>query len=468
MSICFPFRWAIAALPFVLAGCIHTPVPPLPDTLPAAYSQAQPQTGEAPVDLHGWWRRFDDPMLERLVDAALAANPGIAAAQERLQAARLHSGTIDSRYKPRVDLVARGVEDVSTTDSFYQVRADLIWDLGLFGAHASARRQARGDVQQAEAEWQATRVAVVAETVRLYLDLRHAQRHAALLVERAGMDRRLIALADARSAAGSAPPDLHLNLQIQHAHTQAEQAEPAIAIARASHGLAALLNLPQTAPDWATPAAWPVLHMGTLAQVPSDLLRSRPDVRRAEALVQKAVAALGMARADLYPRIAIGTSWLYAYNVTRSRNASSSDIPILTPFVNLPIFDWGARRAAVAAQSHDVQAALATYREALLTGMTEVEVALAMVAHESLRVDALTLAQHAATQQTNRVRTRAHAGLASTWDSVMIRYEALSTERALATAQADQALAFATLYRALGGAPLPDQPPANIPPGDAP
>ena len=50
----------------------------------------------------------------------------------------------------------------------------------------------------------------------------------------------------------------------------------------------------------------------------------------------------------------------------------------------------------------------------------------------------------------------------------MVRYEALNTERALATAQADQALAFATLYRALGGAPLPDQPQANIPPGDAP
>ena len=71
-------------------------------------------------------------MLIRLVDAALASNPGIDAARQRLYAARVQAGTVDSRYKPQVNLVARGVEELSSTDSFYQVRANAIWDLGLF------------------------------------------------------------------------------------------------------------------------------------------------------------------------------------------------------------------------------------------------------------------------------------------------------------------------------------------------
>ncbi|MBJ7262569.1 MAG: TolC family protein [Burkholderiaceae bacterium] len=466
MPIFRPYYFAGAIVPVLLTGCLHTPVPPLPNALPDSFAQATRQIGQAPVDLHGWWRQFDDPMLIRLVDAALAANPGIDAARQRLYAARMQAGTVDSRYKPQVNLVARGVEELSTTDSFYQVRANGIWDLGLFGVRESAQRQAAGDVQYAEAEWQATRVAIVAETVRLYLDLRHAQRHAALLAEQAALDARLLALTHARHAAMPDTPDPYLSIQVQQAHTRAEQTEPTMAVARAAHGLAALLNLTELAPDVTAAAAWPVLRAGSLAQVPSDLLRSRPDVRSAEANVQQAVGMLGLDKAELYPRIAIGTSWLYSYNITRSRNASSSDIPIPTPFLSLPIFDWGARKDAVAAQSHRVQAAVAAYRQAVVAGVAEVEIALAIYANERVRVDALTIAQQAATEHTRRLEARSRAGLASTWDALTARRDALRTERALATAQANHALAFATLYRALGGAPLPDLPSEHPHTGD--
>lgn len=453
-------------MPLLLAGCLHTPVPALPDALPAAWNEAPPRIASVPIDLHGWWLQFDDPMLVRTVEAALAANPGIAAAQARLHQARAQAGNVSRRYQPNVDLIARGVEEISTTDSFYQIRAELVWDLGLFGAQASAQRQVQGELAQAAAEWQAIRVAVVAETVRLYLDLRHAQRQQTLLARQAELDARLLALTETRGATGQGGPGLRLAVLTRQAHTQAEQADPTLAAARASRALAALLDLPETAPDWQAPASWPVLREGTLAQVPSDLLRSRPDVRRAEAQVQQAVGTLGQAKADLYPRIALGTSWLYAYNVTRSRNASSSSIPLITPFISLPVLDWGARRATVTAQSHGVQAALADYRQALVAGVTEVEVALAMQAHSAQRVEALTLAWRSNAELMQRAQARARAGLASTWDALEAQRQALQTERALAAAQADQALAFATLYRALGGAPLPEENVASVDTGD--
>lgn len=444
-----------------LTGCAvpGTPLPIDGPAAPAAWTAPLPQ-GPAAPDLRAWWKLFGDPALDALVDEALARNLDLAIATHRLREARLQAGRAAVQFRPSFSGNARNVQDVTATDTYFHASIDMVWELGLFGAGDSVRAVANADVDASLADGQGIRVAVVADVVRNYLDLQSARRQLQQLDRLAQLDDRAQALADVRRRTRTGAAGEAAQARAQAAQTRAARALPQEAGARAAQALAVLLG--RSTPDaaWTLPGAPGSATAGALPPfgfqaLPADLIRTRPDVRAAEAAVRKAEAGVGLARSELFPRISITGSLLYSYNITRNRRTTSDDVPAIGPVIDVPLFDWGRRVRQVDAQQQALQAAVLGQERALRAGVAEAEGALAALAAQQQRADALAAVVSAAQERTAAAATLARLGLASEYDGLAAHRALVQAESDQATANDARALAFVALYKALGGAPLP-------------
>lgn len=450
-------RAAGALLLAALAGgCVAPVQAPLPAQIPAAWSQPLP-TGPAAPSLRSWWTAFGDPALDALVDEALAGNLDVAQAAGRLRQARLQAGRADAQFRPAFSAGARTLQDVAAIDTYFQASIDMTWEFGLFGAADAVRRQAGGDLLAAQSDLQGARVALVAEVVRSYLDLRAARAQQALAGQVAALDERAARLAEVRLRTRLGGADDVAQARVNAAQARAAAALPREAAARSAIALAVLQGRPAPDPAWtaADAAPAPELPAFALAAVPADLLRTRPDIQRAEAGVEQAAAAVGVARSELYPRFALSGRLLYSYNVTQNRRNVTENQPALGPVIDIPLFDWGRRRAQADASQIGLDTALLAYRKAVLDGVAEADAALAALAAQSARAQALDDARALLARQADNQTRLASLGLASDYDLIAPRRALLRAESELATAQAARSLAFVALYKALGGAPLP-------------
>ncbi|MBS0506769.1 MAG: efflux transporter outer membrane subunit [Proteobacteria bacterium] len=440
-----------------LAGCAAPVQVKLDGTVPEHWTQAAPAPGAASVDMRAWWRPWGDARLDALVDEALAHNLDVAQAVTRLRQQRLLAGTAGAAYRPIFSAGARTLQDIAAIDSYFHASLDMVWDLGLFGAAEAGERAAGAQLLDAGARLQAARVALVADVVHRYLDLRLAQRQHALLADMALLDARALRLARVRL-------DQHLGTQAELQQWQAQaQARAAAAAqlretqARAAHGLALLLGRTRPDPAWLQDdagAALPEPAALAPAELPADLLRTRPDIRRAEAQVEQAAADLGLARSALYPRFQLAGSLLYSYNLTQNTRTRMDRMPLLGPQIDIPLFDWGRRRAQADASEQALQGAILGYRQSVLEGLAEVEGALAALAAQGEREQALSAAREQALGQAQALERRQRLGLASEWSALPGQRALLQAQGEIATARAARALAYVALYKALGGAPL--------------
>ena len=231
-------------------------------------------------------------------------------------------------------------------------------------------------------------MSVVAAVVRNYLDLGVANGQIALLTQMAELDREAERLAQVRLNTRLGTPQDADTASVRRQRTLAALASMRLAADRSARALALLLG--RDAPDSGWSAVAPSQGLpGFAPEVPADLLRTRPDIREAEAEVLRAAARLGMARSALYPRLSLGGSVLYAYNMTQNHRSNNNFVPAGGPTIDIPLWDWGARQAQVKAGEQGIAAALAGYRKAVLSGVSEVEESLSALARERERIAAL-------------------------------------------------------------------------------
>lgn len=337
----------------------------------------------------------------------------------------------------------------------------MAWELGLFGAAESGRILAQADLERAEARQQGLRVSLVAAVVRNYLDLGVANGQIEILRQIQAIDSKAERFTLTRLNA-------HLGSQkevdaasLQRWQTQSELAAMRLTADRAARALALLLG--RSGPD---PAWYEAVQPGTLTSfalhdIPADLLRTRPDIGEAEAEVLRAAASLGIARAAMYPRLSLGGSILYSYNVTQNRRSNSNFVPSVGPTIDIPLWDWGVRRAQVVASERGIDAALLGYQQAVLTGVSEVEEALSSLERLRERVQALEEAGQAQARRVAAQRQLAALGLSSDFETLAEKRSFLEARAKTELARGSRTLAFVALYKALGGAPLDDGGEAN-------
>jgi len=437
-----------------LAGCMSVPVPDLPDRTPTAWTQV-PQGQGVAVDARQWWKVLSDPALDGLVDQAIAGNLDLQQATLRLQAVRIVAGTSDSRFLPEITASAKQVQDAAAVDTYFHAGIEAIWDLGLFGAAESAQLSAQASAGNAVALRNAAQVAVIADVVRSYLDLTVAQAQQDLLARQQAVDDRGEQLALVRQRLRLDEPGELERLRARQAATRAAIAQARENADNAARALALLLGRERPDPAWHAYRTPPTLGAFTLQQVPADLLRYRPQILLAESEVMQAAASKGAARAAMYPRISLGGSILYAYNLTQNARSNSDSSPSIGPYIDIPLWDWGQRRARFHADEKQLDAALLGYRKAVLEGVSEVEGALGSLARQDSSIQSLRAANDVARQQVKRQARQVQLGLSSEFDGLDTQRAALASQADLIGAQGARVLAFASLYRALGGAPLP-------------
>jgi len=245
---------------------------------------------------------------------------------------------------------------------------------------------------------------------------------------------------------------------------QAALAGPDAAIVRARQQLAALLGRNGAADDIAPDpaAAMPDVSAFAIDTLPADLVRTRPEIRRAEYEVLKKAGELGLAHADLFPRIGLGGALTYASKVIgHTRLSDAAGIVTFGPAIDIPLFDWGARHAVEQARDAELKASLLAYRQAVLDGVAEVESALAALHAQVERGALLARNVSALDQAAAGAATLRRLGLADGTDLATATTAKAEAEIELAQAQQERSLAFIALYKALGGAPLPATTPAD-------
>ncbi|MBS0212814.1 MAG: efflux transporter outer membrane subunit [Proteobacteria bacterium] len=429
-------------------------VPDLPAATPARYRNALPAPAAHAPDLTSWWRAFGDARLDAIVAQALRDNRTLAQAQRRLLSARALARASGKQFRPEVHFNTLTTPDPDATASYLQVNIDAQWELGLFGREASTHRSEQAAVDAADAGLQGVRVSLVAEVVRDYLALRGTQRQvegleairrATAVRERLLRRRRELGLA---TAADRARADAEL------AQATAALAEPRARADASAQQLAILCGMAEPPAEWLASAPLPTLTAEEPALLPADLLRTRPDIRRAEAEVLAAAGELGVARADLYPRLSLLGGMTVSSITGGGEFGFGRAVPAIGPIIDIPLFDWGARRARVNAREEDLAAALEGYRQSVLEAVGETETALGAWHAQGERRQRLQAVVVARERERDAVDAAFGHGLADRLDQAATTVALEQARLDLLDAQQAQALAYVALYKSLGGAPM--------------
>lgn len=439
-----------------LTGCA-APVPKPAAPLPTQWQHAIAADPARPSDLQGWWRAFNDPQLDTLVTQALASNLDVEQANERLLAARAIYGRASAKYRP--SLVAR-TDDAIDPDahaSYFVAGFDATWELGLFGRREGTRREAQAELDASLADLRIARVSLVAEVVRDWITLRSAQQQEQLLLRVSQACQQHWQLLHLRQNLRLVAPAEVDAAQATSAQAEAALAAPRQAINASAQQLALLLGRNRPDPIWSTPGPPPDLGTFQLNAAPADLLRTRPEIARAQAEVLRTAGELALTHADMFPSIGLGSSLVWAANInnTSVHPKTPGAIFSLGPLLNIPLFDWGIRIAATHAKTHELQASVLAYRQAVLQGVSDVETALGTLQQQQQREQQNTVAWRALQRADHAMQSRVQLHLNSPLDQIESQIAGEQAEVQLNDARAEHSLAYVALFKALGGAPLP-------------
>lgn len=421
--------------------------------VPEAYTSG-PGAPLSEAELASWWVRFNDPALNGMVERAIASNLDIAQAQARLRQAREATVQAGADLLPTVSAAGRGGRNATSrgndTNSF-SLGLDAGWQVDLFGGIGRSVEAARADEAASGYDLAAVRIAIIAETVSNYIQLRQSQEELAITQDTLRYQRDNYDIARWRVEAGLAS-----TLDREEARTQLAQTEalvPAIEnnIRNALNRLAVLTG---QAPGAATAlleasAPIPAPPAGIATGIPADTLRQRPDVRAAERGLAAATARVGVAEAQLLPSLALtgslGTAALTTGGlfdvITGSLFAGISQV----------LFDGGARASQVRSQEAAVDGAFAAYRQTVLFSLEDVENALVAISTSDRRAEQYAIAYDAANNSAILARLQYQSGLIDFQNLRTIETALLSARNNLVDTQAARALAVVQLYNALGG-----------------
>jgi NodT family efflux transporter outer membrane factor (OMF) lipoprotein len=468
----------IAAGALLLAGCTVGPdYPGAPSVAPRAASQdafvRAPREAVAPAHAAGkWWLALNDTRLDALIDAALAHNPDVHAAQARLRASRAQlqqaaangmpagSATVAALRTRAPDASAlQGGQSTSAGGStgggplqLYTAGFDASWELDLFGGTRRAVEAAGAQADAVQADLADTQVSLAAEVAQAYIGLRDEQQRLALARRSAGLQQRMLDLTEQRRAGGTAADVDVERLSTQVASTRATLVPLDAQIAESLDRLAVLTGrepgdldteLSPMAPLPALPAAVPVGN-------PGDMLRRRPDIRAAERRLASANAQIGEQTANLFPKVTlfgdIGFSAATPGHLVRKENYSW----LAVPYLQWNILDFGRARSGIRAAEAGRDEAEAEYAHAVLAALQDANTALSRYGHQREHLVQLRQVQAYAERSAALTRQRYAAGVATLIDLLDTERSEFAAQQDVVAGQAELLQDFVSLQKSLG------------------
>ena len=456
----------------LLAGCA-APVQPLPtlaEQAPAAWQAPLPHGGSS-AQLAEWWRGAGDAALAGLIDAALADNPTLAIAQARLAQARAQAQGQSAARGPRVDAAASAQRDNTQAMGLMpdppilttlQAGVQASWEIDLFGRQGALVRAADARVQGAQALAHLARVSLAASVAENYYGLRLCQSVLDSTVNDAASRAETARLARIAQGAGFTAPATVALAEASAADARARAAQQRAGCDMQRKALVALTGLPEPElieklAQTQTQPALPALF--SIATLPADTLRQRPDVWAAERDVLAARAEVDAADAARWPSLSL-TGSISAVRLKMAGFQGDYTGWSFGPLqLALPLFDSGRIAAGQAAARGRYDEAVAAYQAKVRQAVQEVETALVQGAAAREKESDARAAVAGYRRQFEAVQALYAQGMASLPQLEEARRNLLAAETGWSQWRHDAQVAGVALYRAAGGgwvAPDPD------------
>ncbi len=390
----------LLAMALLVSGCTTVGPdfarPPAPQT-DEWIEKEDPKVESVTADYSRWWSVFNDPVLNELIETAYRQNLPLQIAGLRILEARARLGIAVGNQYPQLqdatgaysrDVISDNAPNAAAADRNFDdlfVGFDAAWEIDFWGRFRRGIESANANFGATVADYDDLLVALTAEVAATYVVVREFEERLALARENVKIQQRTLEITDVRFRGGAVT-----ELDVQQARallrdTQALIPDLETRRRQAKNALSVLLGMPPSelrevlGGSGAIPAAPPKVAVG----IPAELLRRRPDIRRAELQAAAQSARIGIAKADLYPRFTlagfIGFETSDAGGVA-SNNASLGDLfdgdsftGFIGPSVRWPFLNYGRLTNNVRVQDARFQQFIVNYKDTVLRAYQEVE-----------------------------------------------------------------------------------------------
>ena len=458
----------VAAL--LLSGCTVGPDYQRPSVaVPKQWHQAATVSVSARPDK--WWQAFHDPILNRLMSEAIAANLDLKQALIHIKDARaqraaifaaaLPSATAKSSVSRRLNNVTSSSQSGGTSGGFgignqlitiFQSGFDAQWELDFFGGIKRTAENADAAVDSEIENSRDVLVTLLGDVAKNYIELRASQQELAITRKLLLSQQETQNLTAIRQQSGLINSLEVTQAQAQAATTAAQLPVYERNIQLSVHTLSLLLDQEPGALAIKLTDEQPIPSISEqlIPDLPSELLKRRPDIRRAERQMAAASASIGIATAELYPKI----------NLSAFLGLQNTHLTDVTPLgkswstaasLSVPIFNWGRLKANIKSKETQFDAAFLTYQATVLGAFKEVEDALVAHRKEQTRYLALTDAMTANQLAIQLAEERYQKGMTSLMEVLQSQQASYQTESTLIDSAASLSNQRVALYKALGG-----------------
>jgi len=413
---------------FIFAGCKPVGInytPPEPN-VPDIWANKLVEAGQSDGGISKWWQTFNDPMLEGLIEESLQNNLDIRAALSRIDEARYLRAVAAGEKSIQVDASGfyrqgkaseNGLEVVpgaaNDRTNLHNVGLDASWEIDVFG-------RIKRSVESADASYQATiedyhdvEVILSAEVASAYVNVRTLQARLYYAQGNVMTQKDTLTLTKDRFKAQIVPEIDVRQAELNLARTESSIPTLELQIEQAIYSLSVLLGrepgylrerLSSTQP---MPQPSDILAIG----IPAEVVRSRPDIRRAERFLAAQTAKVGVATADLYPRFSLSGS--FAFEGTQLKHLGYEDSKRWTwgPSINWSLFNGDRLKNNLAAEKSRTEQALIEYQRIVLRSLQEVESSLTAYSKEQSRKEIVSRSVEAAKKSVELVSDLYKSGL---------------------------------------------------------
>jgi NodT family efflux transporter outer membrane factor (OMF) lipoprotein len=429
------------------------------------------RTTNEPADYREWWRVFDDPVLDRLIDVAYRQNLSLAIAGVRVLEARAQLAIAVGNLYPQTQQAFGTLENyrlsqhsalsasgTSVTYSQAEMSLRASWELDFWGRFRRAIESADANLVATVADYDTVLVSLTADVASSYLLVRTLEKRLEIAAQNVGTQTENLGIAEARFRGGTTS-----GRDVEQAKTllnSTQSAIPALQIQsqQARNALSTLLGIPPAdvagflGTSSGIPAPPPQVALG----IPSDLLRRRPDIRSAEYRAVAQGAQIGVAKADLFPAFSLGgTFGFLSTNVPGSKLSDmfrwDSRNYVAGPSITWSLFNYGRIVNNVRLQDARFQELLINYQNVVLTAQREVEDGLAAYLRSQERAQFVAKSAEAA-KASLALAIKQYEGGVTDFTTVLTSQQALLSEQDnLVITLGDVSSGLVQVYRALGG-----------------
>ncbi len=423
------------------------------------------------ANLQTWWTVFNDPILNSLIERAGTGNLKLKASYARIKEARAIRGTAAGERYP--DLNATGdarrkrsphtffppTTQQSRTDNFFKIGGEGSWEIDFWGKIDRSIESADASLEASIEDYRDMLVILYAEVADNFVETRALQDRIKYIRGNIETQRKSLQMTKDRFEAGLAP-----NLDVQQAELNLAKTESRLPtlqmlLVQTINGLGVLLGEHPDAlhEELKKPSSIPKPLNQITVGLPVELLRQRPDIRKAERNLAAQTALIGVAKADLYPSFSLfGTFEMAANDFGDALSYSKSRMHSFGPSVQWNIFDGGRVRNRIRAEDARTEQTLNIYEQTVLNALEDVENAIVSYTQEDLRRGALERSVIAARKSTELVKTLYENGLTNFQNVQEMERFRFEQEDQFAESEGKVIQNLIRIYRSLGGGWNPD------------